>query len=311
MKIIVLGTIKEFHDSIRGKLTKGIDVSHYYNEKDAEKEIGDAEVIFCSDATREFLEKAKKLKWVHTPWIGADNIIKNIPAGVTLTRTIGVNDEDISRYVCTYILYFTQKVKERIDYQEKRLWDKMKLLEEFSGNAVGVIGLGSIGQKIAEVLHNLGFEVYGYKKNTPDRDFAFIKQIYYGNEKQTMLSQCDFVVVCLPLSDDTKNFISGKELDSMKKSCVLINVGRGGTIDEDALIEALENKKIKAAVLDVTREEPLPQNSRLWGIDNLIITPHVSGLFRFDERAAFFKKNLARYMNNQQLEGIVELKKGY
>ena len=160
MKLMVLTAYeKEFRKCLENRLPKGIVVTYHGNEKEAIDDIADTDILFCHAASKEFIGKAKRLKWIHSPWIGADTLVNNVPEGVLLTRTTGVNDKDMARYACAYILYFTQRIKERLEYQEKKLWDKLALFEDFSGNNVIVIGLGTIGLQVARSLNELGFKV--------------------------------------------------------------------------------------------------------------------------------------------------------
>ncbi|MBN2423021.1 D-2-hydroxyacid dehydrogenase [Candidatus Woesearchaeota archaeon] len=311
MKIIVVSNyLKYIKRYLEQNIPKDCDVFYFEKEEEAIEDITDAEILFCHEASEEFLKKGKNLKWVHTPWAGVEKLVYKIPENIIFTRTIEINDIDIARYVSAYVLYFSQEIKELKNYQKKKEWAlNVYKFDDLKNKSVGVFGLGSIGRKIAESLLNLGFEVYGFKKHKTNKRYEFIKEIFY--EKNKLIKISDYIVLALPLTGETKDFISKNELNIMKKNTILINIGRGPLINENDLIDALKNKKIRAAVLDVFCKEPLPKNSELWELDNILITPHISGLFRFKERVDFFIENLHRFIERKPLIGAVDLKKGY
>ncbi|MBD3204542.1 hypothetical protein GF327_09705 [Candidatus Woesearchaeota archaeon] len=314
MKKTKILIISKFADEIKRKLQEkdlyDAEVYYFKDQSSAEKEIEDADVLFCHGVSKEFLRKADNLKWIHTPWAGVDDLVDKIPKDVLFTRTIGINDVDIARYVVSYILYFAQKIEKMQTFQEKKIWAfDIEKYNNFEENTVSVFGLGRIGKQIARSLDTLGFRVYGYKKHKTENNYNFIKKIYY--KKQELLKISDYAVLSLPLTDETEKFISKKEIEMMKTSSVLINIGRGELIDEQDLIAALKSNKIKAAVLDVFEKEPLPEKNELWNLENVYVTPHIAGLFRFADRVNYFVDNLERFRNTEKLKGLVDLDEKY
>ncbi len=198
---------------------------------------------------------------------------------------------------------------------------------ELRGSTLGIIGYGSIGREIARIAQTFGMEVLATKRNvknaaavneytrpgTGDPDGTCVSRLYPPEATRSMVALCDFVVVTVPLTAETKNLINQDVLVSMKKTAYLVNVARGGIIDEDALIKALQSGQIAGAALDVFVQEPLPSSSPLWKLENVIISPHISGMSRdYNEIAAdVFAQNLERYLNKRDLLNRVDRSAGY
>jgi phosphoglycerate dehydrogenase-like enzyme len=175
-----------------------------------------------------------------------------------------------------------------------------------------LVGLGAIGQRTAQVAAALGIDVIGIRRNTA-RQVRDVQAIHSPEELLELLPQADFVVVTAPLTRETQGMIDERALRAMKESAYLVNIGRGGTIDESALIRALREGWIAGAGLDVFETEPLPESSPLWTMDNVIITAHYSGRTpRYEARAmAIFEDNLRRYVGGEPLRNVVDKQLGY
>jgi phosphoglycerate dehydrogenase-like enzyme len=182
--------------------------------------------------------------------------------------------------------------------------------DESFNKTIGIIGLGSIGMDIAEKCKKLGMRVVGLKRNPVESEW--IDQCYSNNGLEKLLNESDFVVIATPLTTDTIKMIGEKELKCMKKTAVLINIARGGIVDEEALQRALEEKVIAGAGLDVTDPEPLPQDSPLWDMPNVIITPHIAAHSPYYmDRAEVIKRNMERFTKDQELLYEVDKNRGY
>lgn len=194
--------------------------------------------------------------------------------------------------------------------QKERKWAKIERLE-LENKTLGLIGTGSIGREIARKARVFGMKILGVKR--VQAQVEFIDEIYAINNMDTVLSLSDFIVLSLPLLESTKNLIGEKEIGKMKPSACLINIARGEILDEHALVEALKNKKLSGAVLDVFREEPLRQDSELWDVENLIITPHISwsGEYTVDRLTDLLLENMVRYVNGEKVKYLVDPDVGY
>jgi phosphoglycerate dehydrogenase-like enzyme len=197
---------------------------------------------------------------------------------------------------------------------------------ELRGSTVGIVGYGSIGREIARLLHPFGVTVLATKRDVMHpEDSGYTAEglgdpkgnrftrLYPAQALKSMLKQCDFVVVCVPYTDETHNMIREDELAAMKQGSYLINIGRGGVVDQVALLDVLQDHHLAGAALDVFSEEPLPSNNPLWRIPNVIITPHIGGISDFykDRAAVLFSENLKRYLEGLPLYNYFDSERGY
>ena len=190
---------------------------------------------------------------------------------------------------------------------------------------MGIVGYGSIGREVGRLGKAFGMRVLALRRSagqakegyasehTGDRAGAIPEQFYTPDQLHQMLSRCDYVVVALPLTHETKHLVGEAELRAMKASAYLVNIARGAIVDEQALVRALREGWIAGAGLDVFEREPLPDDSPLWAMDNVLISPHVAGFTpRYDERAtALFVENLGRYLSGEPLLNLVDKTRGY
>jgi phosphoglycerate dehydrogenase-like enzyme len=280
-------------------------------------------------------ELAPNLKWVQFNSAGVDSrlghpIIKN--KDVLVTNMSGVIAGQIAEYVLMAILAFGQKLPKLLQYQREHQWPESSekwrdfLPMELRYSTVGILGYGGIGRQVARLLKPFGATILAAKKDVMhpedlgyskegmgDPHGEFFDRLYPIEAIHSLLKESDFVVVVLPLTDETRHIVNTEAFEAMKESAYLINVGRGGLIDEKALIQALKSQQIAGAALDVFEEEPLPADSPLWDMENVIISPHVSGLSQHlpEETLNLFIENLNRYLAELPLYNLVDLKQGY
>jgi len=183
------------------------------------------------------------------------------------------------------------------------------VVDSIRNKTVGIMGLGSVGAYIAYRLHLLGVDVIAIDEQ--EIRLPYIRQEYLIEDLYEFLAKPDFIIITLPLTNKTKNLIGDNELSKMKKDAFIFNISRSGIVETEALIKALKNNKIRGAVLDVFKEEPLPRDHELWTLDNVTITPHISGPSLPEDISKVFLENLSRYENNKKLNGIVNLAKEY
>jgi phosphoglycerate dehydrogenase-like enzyme len=280
-------------------------------------------------------EKAPNLKWVHFKYAGIDPFI-NHPIlqspNIMTTTSSGVITSQTGEYILAAMLAFGQKLSRLRGYQQERKWprreEKWEELTpvELRHSTVGILGYGSIGRQVARLLQPFGAVILAVKRDLMhpedtgytregmgDPHGDFFKRLYPMEALYGMLRECDFVVAALPLTGATRLILDAGAFEAMKESAYLINVGRGGLIDQKALINALETKRIAGASLDVFEEEPLPEDNPLWGMENVIISPHISGLSQYidEDTLALFIENLNRYMADLPLHNRVDPTQGY
>eukprot|EP01060_Flectonema_neradi_P035371 TRINITY_DN6495_c3_g1_i1.p1 TRINITY_DN6495_c3_g1~~TRINITY_DN6495_c3_g1_i1.p1 ORF type:complete len:356 (+),score=69.74 TRINITY_DN6495_c3_g1_i1:72-1070(+) len=267
----------------------------------------------------EVFPKLPKVKWVHSFSAGIDAmapfihecLLKGDGANIPMTNGRGAFSSSLAEWVITAVLHFNKQIPRCIENKDNKNWDRFTM-DVVKGKTIGFVGYGHISQASAEYCKTMGMRVVALRRDA-SKPAKFADVVFPNEQKSEMLSQCDFVVSVLPGTPDTQNFFNKEVFASMKKGCVFISIGRGVVVDEDALADAMESGHIAAASLDVFKTEPLPSESRLWDLDNLLITAHNA-----DKTADFselgwgiWKDNYQAYLNDAPLATLVDKVAGY
>lgn len=270
--------------------------------------IEEAGIIFSWKIPDDLLKRAKNLAWFAAMGAGNEHLVNNphIPPTVIFTKTT-VYGEMMAEYVFGYLLYFSRDIKKYFKDQMRRVWDP-KLPGRLTNQVLGILGLGWIGKEIAKRGKAFGMNVIGLKRNP--EPIENVDQVFGPGDIKKMIPLVDYLVVVLPITPETHHFLGEEELGLLKEGATLINIGRGKTIDENALIKQLKTGRIKA-ILDVFEEEPLPKESEFWTLENVIITPHVSGINIPREICEGFIRNYEKWVKGEPLIGLVNRSKGY
>ena len=323
MKILMIKTegmmpllVKEKHLEKIRNIDKNIKVTAVSspNKQEITKQLIDADIIAGSPWVIPSIKEAKKLKWIHAFSAGVEKVLtpEVVKSKVMVSNSSGIHAVPIAEHVIGFMLIFTRKFYDTFRKQQQKIWSRNQYLTELRDKTVLVVGLGHIGTEITRLSNCLGAEAIAVKqniKNKPD----FVSKVYTVNKLESVLPKADFVVLCLPLTRDTHHLFGMKKFKLMKKSGVIINIGRGGLINEKELIKALEDKVIGGAGLDVTEEEPLSEKSRLWEMENVVLTPHHSGWSEkyMDRAIDLFCINLKAYLRRKKLPNLVDKTRGY
>jgi phosphoglycerate dehydrogenase-like enzyme len=284
--------------------------------------LSDAEVLCSYFIPSDWRAQAPKLRWVQFPGAGVDSLaptgLLNANSGVIVTTAAGIHAETISEYVFGSMLMFNWNWPQMVRLQDNHVWARSATWyhlggRELAGQTLGIIGLGHIGRRIAQLGRAFGMRVLGIRRSISGEQGPDIDQSFLPEQLHELLRQCDYVVISVPLTRETEKLIGEEELRIMRSNAYLVNIARGRVIDEQALIKALREGWIAGAGLDVTEEEPLPSESPLYSMPNVILTPHISGnSVHYDTRlAALFADNLKRYRSGQQLQNQYEPSRGY
>jgi phosphoglycerate dehydrogenase-like enzyme len=224
----------------------------------------------------------------------------------------------VAEHVIALIFALAKKIPESALLQQKHvwgqqiLWDELPRVREVAGATVGIVGLGSIGRAVARSARALGMKVIAMREH-PEKGSEGADVVFGPAQIGEIFRQADYIVLAVPVTDGTKAIANAERLALMKPGACLINVGRGPLVDEPALAAALREKTIGGAALDVFPKEPLPADSPLWDVPNLLITPHTAALTDklWERHYALFSENLRRYLGGQPLLAVVDKKKGY
>lgn len=276
---------------------------------ETEEDVGDfiekAEIILARRFSDQVLIPAKKLIWIQCMLTGVDYIV-NLPSlkkEVIITSTRGIHGPQVSELAFLLMLAFSRRFPQVIRNQENKVWERWpgKLLWK---KKVGILGVGVIGEEIARKCKAFGMTVFGI--DAVKREIDALDRFFGPDDLLHVLKEVDFFVNVVPNTPQTRNMIGAKELAAMKPSAFFVNVGRGETVDEEALIKALRERKIAGAGLDVFFKEPLPEDSPLWSMDNVIISPHVGGMSDIyaDQIIPIFEENLGRFLKGERRDLI-------
>ncbi len=317
MKIIVPEFIMPTLRDAAGEILASCEFVTLNREGEFSGNIAGAEVVMLPwnlpAETRYVLLNLPTLKWIHTVSAGVEHTLdERLQAlDIPLTNARGVFDLPIAETTLAYILMIVKRMPEFLAQQRARTWRK-HALREAAGLTVGLVGLGSIGMEIARLCHGLGMRVLATRRH-PERAAAYVDEVFSGERLGEMLAASDFVVIAVPLTTETRGLIGEAQLRQMKATAWLINIARGAVVDESALVTALREGWIAGAALDVFVAEPLPEESPLWALDNVILTPHNSwSTPHLQEReAALFLDNLSRYLSGAPLRNVVDKDLGY
>jgi D-2-hydroxyacid dehydrogenase (NADP+) len=297
-----------------------IEIVHLPDYKRMDEEIADAEIVISWSVRPQQIAAAKKLRWIHSTAAAVHQLIfpELVNSDVVLTNAREVHGPVVAEHVIALIFALAKKIPDSVRLQEKHvwgqqlLWDELPRVREVAGATVGMVGLGSIGRSVVKSAKALGMRVMAVREH-PEKGSEGADAVFGPAQIDEVFRQADYVVLAAPVTNSTKAIVNAERLALMKPDACLINVGRGPLVDESALANALREKKIGGAVLDVFPKEPLAADSPLWDVPNLLITPHTAALTDklWERQYALFAENLRRYLNGQQLLAVVDKGKGY
>lgn len=279
-------------------------------------------------------EQAPKLRWIQLNSAGMNHAFKHEIVqkdDVLVTSTSGIHATNMAHYTLMMMLMFNYKMKDALEMQSRSEWldNRFDFFQpvDLNEQTVGIVGYGAIGRELARLCAAMGMTVLASKNDvknvanyvtyreegTGDPEGDAPDRIYPSEALASMAKECDYLVVIVPMTDATHHMINAEIFDVMKDTAVLVNIARGSVVDEGAMIEALSSGKIAGAALDVFEEEPLPSTSPLWNLDNVLITPHLSGYtISYHKKASrLFKANLERYLASQPLLNQLDRSRWY
>ncbi|MFC4319966.1 D-2-hydroxyacid dehydrogenase [Litchfieldia salsa] len=282
-----------------------------------ESHLKDAEIIagWKKEIAHTCIHNQAELKWLQAWSAGVNSLplreMEN--RGMIITTANGVHAYPISETIFALLLGLIRKINEYVRNQEKKTWHHSNIKGEIHEKTIGILGVGAIGKETAKIAKAFGMHVIGFRHS--GKSEQYVDQMYTLAQLNDMLPHCDFVVITLPLTDETYQLFGSKQFSLMKTSALLVNIGRGEIVIEEELIQALEQGQIAGAGLDVFEKEPLPQDNPLWELNNVIITPHTSGATEYYNQRVIediFIPNLKNYLKGQKPSiNLLDYNKGY
>ncbi|MFN8522856.1 MAG: D-2-hydroxyacid dehydrogenase [Chloroflexota bacterium] len=256
------------------------------------------------------IQGAANLKWIQSTGAGADNIMaaRPLPPGVVASRMTDIFGPAMAEYALGYMLATSLDVPRILAQQRERRWEQFSA-PRVRGKTAVVVGMGSIGAEVCRTLKAAGLHVVGISRSGQQSEY--VHEAAAVSSLDEVLPRADYLVLVIPLTDQSRGLIDGRRLRLLPASAWLINMCRGAVIVEEDLIVALQDGIVAGAVLDVFQKEPLPADNPLWGLPNVIVTPHISGPDDVPLNAQRFLENFARFKRGERLAGQVDWTRGY
>lgn len=281
-------------------------------EKPSAEQLARTEAMMAGAVPAGLLPAMPKLRWVQAMSAGVDNwlALPDLPEGLTLTCARGTHTESMPENIIGALFHVAKPYAQVAEHQKQSKWVHT-VAQPLTGKTLGILGLGAIGQEVARIAVALGMHVIGTKRR-PTR-IPNVAEVLAPEQTDEVLAQSDFVVLLLPATPETENFIDARRLAKMKPSAWLLNFGRGQIVHDADLMAATREKKIAGALLDVFRQEPLPADNPFWTAPGIVVLPHIGGPHPQRDRfvSRLFVENLKRFLDEEPLKEVVDRAAGY
>jgi len=289
------------------------------DDEEALTMVSEADVAFSSQIGREHVLAGSRLRWIHSPAAGVGGLLfpDLVNSPIVITNSRGMSADTMAEHVLAVTLALFRNLPLAVRRQSQRVWaqDEISVLgnRTLEHSRVLVVGLGAIGSGVARRMAALGARVTGIRRRVDAPRVPGVSEVLAPADLRAALPNADVVVIAAPHTRATRGLIGANELAAMNPGAVLVNVSRGRLVDESALASALSARRIGGAALDVFEHEPLPENSPLWNLPNVLITPHTSGfrLDHWDAATDLFAENLRRFETGEPLLNVVDKERGY
>ena len=282
------------------------------SEKPSAEQLARTEALMAVAVPPGLLPAMPKLRWVQAMTAGVEGwlALPDLPATLTLTCARGTHRESMPENIIGALFYVAKPYAAAVENQKHNRWVQ-SVAQPLTDKTLGILGLGAIGQDVARIAAVLGMRVIGTRRRPEPMDN--VAKIVPPDRTPEVLAESDFLLLLLPATPETNNFIDAERLGKMKPSAWLLNFGRGHLIKDDDLIAAVKAKKIAGAVLDVFRQEPLPADHPFWTTEGIIVLPHIGGPHPQRDKivARLFVDNLGRFLDGKPLKEVVDCKAGY
>ena len=281
-------------------------------ERPSAEQLARTEALMAYAVPPGVLAAMPKLRWAQAMTAGVEQwlALPDLPPALTLTCARGTHRESMPENIVGALFYVAKPYAAAVENQKQRKW-VASVAQPLTGKTLGILGLGAIGQEVARIAATLGMRVIGTRRRPQPMDH--IAEVLPAERTPDVLAQSDFVLLLLPATPETDNFMDAGRLAMMEPAAWLLNFGRGHTVQDDDLIAAVKAKRIAGAVLDVFRQEPLPPEHRFWTTEGIIVLPHIGGPHPRRDRvvARLFVENLGRFLDGRPLREVVDRTAGY
>ena len=295
-------------------------VEHLSNYDHVIEEIADADIAISWSLRGEQIKAAKQLRWIHSTAAAVHQLMtpELRATDIVVTNARDVHGPVVAEHAIALTFALAKRLPQAVRYQKRKhwaqhdLWNERPRPRELTGSTMTIVGLGAIGTPLARLSKSLGMRVIGVREHA-ERGSEIADAIYGFEKLDDALSAADFIVLAVPVTPKTRHLMNAERLARLKPGAYLINVGRGVLIDEAVLVDALRAKSFGGAALDVATEEPLPPESPLWEMENVLITPHIAGLTEkmWERHYEHYTKNLHRFLAGETLLWVVDKERGY
>ena len=312
-KVLIYHKIEEKHiEHLKNKFTD-LNFSVCTDRTEMEKQIEDTDILITFKFDKDILKKARSIKWIQALSAGVETYpMEEIKKrNIILTNGRGIHKIHMAEYAICMMIMLARNMHTMINNMNEGKWERRINQGEIYGATVGIIGLGSIGMEIAKKAKFMGMEVIGVKGSKANLEY--VDRIFMPEEMSKVFKESDYIINLLPSIESTSKLIDEKYFSIMKKDACFINMGRGSTVNEDDLVKALKEGRIRAAASDVFSTEPLPEDSPLWTTDNMIITPHICGESNkyFERALPIIENNIEAFKGEGNYINLVSFEKGY
>lgn len=318
MKLLVTIDLKEkYMEMIRDAFPEILTVKALDPARQVEEIIDTDFLVTGFKPDLELFKKGERLQVIQTWSAGVDKymeeeVLQNLKArGIKLISMSGIHGDPIAEHVMGLIINYSRRLYDFYEAQKERKWLRLDV-GQLAGKTMVIVGTGSIGREIARRAKAFRMRTIGVKRNIEGK-IDYIDELYSNAQLEIALKQGDYIVIALPLTEETRGFIGRKEFAVMKETAFFVNIARGEVVDEGALIEALKEGRIAGAALDVFTEEPLSPDSPFYDLKNVYITPHISAAHPdYNLKAVrLFIENLKSYLENREIKNLVDYNRGY
>ncbi len=312
LRILVYAPLRETHLAAIRAVDPRVEIEATRDRERAMAASPEAEVLVGWRVPEALVRRATRLRWFHSLAAGVDQMLALLDPAIRVTTSSGIHAIPMSEHVFGLMLMWSRRIHVAHRNQIGRAWDRAAAAgDELHGKTLGVLGLGEIGREVARRAGAFGMRVIGTRRTA--EAVLGVEDVHGPEGTAAVLAAGDVVVIALPLTRETRGLVGEAALRAMKPGALLVNVGRGEIVDEAALSRALREGWIAGAGLDVYAREPLPADSPLWDLPNVIMTPHVAGDSpRYLDRAApLLAENVRRYLADEPLRNLVDRARGY